>query len=262
MLAILSVSQEACPQFPRFMAPDSSVPAKQNMALMLAASRQLLLVLAPGWAHQVGQLQCFERGSVDSDWQPVGPVIAVRLGKSGLAWGRGLHPPVAGVGREKQEGDGRAPAGVFAITALFGYAAADSALARTAKLPYLCATPDLKAIDDPASAYYNRIVDQAVVAQRDWASCEDMRRSDQRYAVGAVVAHNAESPMPGAGSCIFLHVWADEATPTAGCTAMALADMMELAGWLDGAARPLLVQLPQAEYEQRRAAWGLPTGAA
>ncbi len=180
------------------------------------------------------------------------------LGRSGLAWGRGLHPPVGGAGREKREGDGRAPAGIFAITALFGYAAADSPFARVARLPYLCATPDLKAIDDPASAHYNRIVDQSAVAHPDWVSCEDMRRCDQRYAIGAVVAHNSDQPVPGAGSCIFLHVWADEGGATAGCTAMPLTDMTEIAGWLDGAAAPLLVQLPWTEYERLREAWGLP----
>lgn len=184
--------------------------------------------------------------------------MTVSLGRSGLAWGRGLHPPVTRAGVEKREGDGCAPAGVFAITSLFGYAAPDSPFARAAKLPYLYADHDLKAIDDPASAHYNRIVDQSAVAQPDWASCEDMRRDDPRYAVGAVVAHNSEPPVPGAGSCIFLHVWAGEGVQTAGCTAMALADMTAIAGWLDGAAAPVLVQLPWAEYAARRAGWALP----
>jgi len=182
------------------------------------------------------------------------------LGRSGLAWGRGLHSRQGiGGGRQKREGDGCAPAGIFAITALFGYAAPDSAFGRAAKLPYRQATPDLKAIDDPASVYYNRIVDQTSVAQPDWASCEDMLRSDPRYAVGAVVAHNSEPPVPGSGSCIFLHVWAGDGVPTAGCTAMSLADMTAIAGWLDGAAAPLLVQLPRTEYERLREAWGLPS---
>lgn len=223
---------------------------------VLTSTRQLLLVVAPGWGRCDGHLQRFERSSPDGGWQPFGAATSVSLGKSGLAWGRGLHPHVAGP--EKREGDGCAPAGVFAITALFGYAAPDSPFARAARLPYLAATPDLKAIDDPASVYYNRIVDQSAVTP-DWTTCEDMLRSDERYAVGAVVAHNAEPPVPGAGSCIFLHVWAGESVPTAGCTAMALADMSEIAGWLDASAAPVLVQLPHAEYAARRAAWGLPT---
>ena len=217
------------------MASSPSICSPQNTA----SSRQLLLVIAPNWDSRVAQLQRFERPCCDSDWQCVGAVITVSLGKSGLAWGRGLHPQVGGVGPEKREGDGCTPAGIFAITALFGYAAPDSPFARAAKLPYLCATSDLKAIDDPASAHYNRIVDQSRVAQPDWASCEDMLRSDQRYAVGAVVAHNCAPAVPGAGSCIFLHVWAAPGVPTAGCTAMSLADMTEtrrLAGWRGGAA--------------------------
>lgn len=239
------------------MASSASLIFAPDSATALASARQLLLVVAPNWESSGGQLQRFERRHPDGDWQPVGPTIAVSLGKSGLAWGRGRHTPVAGL--EKCEGDGRAPAGIFAITALFGYASPDSPQARAARLPYLAATPDLKAIDDPASAHYNRIVDQSAVARPDWVSCEDMLRPDERYAIGAVVAHNAEPPVPGAGSCIFLHVRAGEGVPTAGCTAMALADMSEIAGWLDASAAPLLVQLPQAEYTARRAAWGLPT---
>lgn len=240
------------------MASPTSPFSSQNSASALALSRQLLLVIASRWDGCAAQLQRFERVTLDGDWRPVGAVIAVSLGKSGLAWGRGLHPQVGGMVPEKREGDGCAPAGIFALTALFGYAAPDSPFAGRAKLPYRHATADLKAIDDPASKHYNQIVDQSAVAQPDWVSCEEMRRSDQRYAVGAVVAHNSEPPVPGAGSCIFLHVWASEGAPTAGCTAMSLADMTELAGWLDAAAAPLLVQLPLVAYDSLREAWGLP----
>jgi L,D-peptidoglycan transpeptidase YkuD (ErfK/YbiS/YcfS/YnhG family) len=225
---------------------------------VLTSSQQLLLVIASAWDSRAAHLQRFERANPDGDWQPVGALIAVSLGKSGLAWGRGRHQQVADRGPEKREGDGCAPAGVFAITALFGYDAPDQACADAAKLSYLQASADLKAIDDPASRYYNQIVDQAFIAQPDWASCEDMLRDDQRYALGAVVAHNSEAPLPGAGSCIFLHVWEKEGAPTAGCTAMSLADMRVIAGWLDRAAEPLLVQLPLAEYARLQGVWGLP----
>lgn len=242
------------------MAPAVSTFLPQNADSALASSRQLLLVIAPAWKSCAAQLQRCERESLRSDWRRVGPAVTVSLGKSGLAWGRGLHAQVNGVGPEKREGDGCAPAGIFAITALFGYAAPDSLFAQAAKLPYLYATSDLKAIDDPASVHYNQIVDQTSVAQADWASCEDMLRRDQRYTVGAVVAHNSERPVPvpGAGSCIFLHVWESEGVTTAGCTAMSLADMSEIGGWLDGAAAPVLVQLPEVEYEGLRREWGLP----
>ena len=218
------------------------------------ASTQLLLCIAADWDSPAGELQCFTH-SADGNWQPDGQPRPVMLGRSGLAWGRGLHPLMAGTG--KQEGDGRAPAGVFAITALFGYAPADAPLPRAARLPYHPARPGLKCVDDPASGHYNCIVDAAGVPG-DWASCEDMLRDDRRYELGAVVAHNMDPPLPGAGSCIFLHVWETPETPTSGCTAMALADMQEIARWLDAARAPVLVQLPESEYACHQQAWGLP----
>ncbi len=218
------------------------------------ASTQLLLCIAADWDSPAGELQCFTH-SADGNWQPDGQPRPVMLGRSGLAWGRGLHPLMAGTA--KQEGDGRAPAGVFAITALFGYAPADAPLPRAARLPYHPARPGLKCVDDPASGHYNCIVDAAGVPG-DWASCEDMLRDDRRYELGAVVAHNMNPPLPGAGSCIFLHVWETPETPTSGCTAMALAPMQEIARWLDAARAPVLVQLPESEYARHQQAWGLP----
>ena len=244
------------------MASLPHVSSAQRGVSPLALSRQLLLVVAPDWGSSSAQLQRFARTHADGDWRQVGAPLAVGLGKSGLGWGLGLHEAVVGTGPVKREGDGRAPAGIFAITALFGDAAPDAPLARGAKLPYRWASHDLKCIDDPASEHYNRIVDQSRLEQRDWTTCEDMRRDDQCYALGAVVAHNSESPVAGAGSCIFLHVWKREGVPTAGCTAMSLADMGEIFGWLDGATKPLLVQLPREAYEGWRQAWGLPTLAA
>lgn len=232
-------------------APESPLPA-----VLPATCRQLLLVTAAGWASDAGELRCFDREGRGGTWRAHGATLPVSLGRCGLAWGRGLQP--AEQGPQKCEGDGKGPAGVFAITALFGYAAADSEVARAAKLPYLPASPSLVCVDDPASSYYNRIVDRATLVAPDWVSAEEMRRADARYELGAVLGHNCPAVQVGAGSCVFLHVWEAPGVATAGCTAMALADMRVLAGWLDGAAEPLLVQLPRDEYEARRDVWGLP----
>lgn len=184
--------------------------------------------------------------------------MAVGLGRAGLAWGIGLHPARPGPGPRKREGDGRSPAGLFAITELFGEAAPDSDFARAARLPYRRATASLKCVDDPASRHYNRFVDSGAEAGIDWRSHEEMRRDDERYALGAVIAHNADPPRPGAGSCIFLHSREREGLPTAGCTAAAAADLAAICGWLDGSRSPLLIQLPLPEYERLRRPWGLP----
>lgn len=233
-------------------------PPRSAAALPLIASRQLLVVKATDWTSSTAGLQRFARAGTTEAWQPVGSAIKVSLGRSGLGWGRGRHDCSDAGEPVKQEGDGRAPAGIFAITELFGIDAPDSPLAHAAKLPYRCATAQLKCVDDPASIYYNRFVDLGESPARDWHSHEDMLRTDGRYAIGAVVAHNSPDPAPGAGSCIFLHIWQDEGVPTAGCTAASLADMTTICRWLDGAAAPLLVQLPESEYTHFRKAWALP----
>lgn len=223
----------------------------------LASSRQLLVVRAADWASTTARLQRFARDEPTAVWQAYGGAIKVSLGRAGLAWGSGLHHATGGDQPAKREGDGKAPAGIFAITELFGEAEAGSQFAQSARLPYRCATGDLKCIDDPASRYYNQVIDQREVDTVDWHSHENMLRDDERYAIGAVIAHNSAC-RPEAGSCIFLHVWQAEGMPTAGCTAAALADVTEICLWLDAAAAPLLVQLPQAEYDRYRQAWALP----
>lgn len=221
----------------------------------LSPARQLLLVTAADWSSMTASLQRYAREQADSPWQAFGSAIQVSLGRAGLAWGIGLHPALGEPA--KREGDGCAPAGIFAITALFGEADAGSPFAQSARLPYLCATGDLKCIDDPASRHYNRVIDQRTVDTVDWHSHEEMQRNDERYVIGAVIAHNVEC-RPEAGSCIFLHVWQAAGVPTAGCTAAALADMTAICRWLDAAATPLLVQLPVVEYRRHKKAWGLP----
>lgn len=223
----------------------------------LAAACQLILVTAADWGSTTACLQRHTRARCDGPWRPEGAPIPVCLGRAGLAWGIGLHPRIDALEPVKREGDGRSPAGIFAIPALFGDAP-DGIRARSAQLPYHPTQVHLKAIDDPASIHYNQLVDQRQVARPDWHSQEDMARPDGRYALGAVIAHNWPQPVAGAGSCIFFHVWAGAQQPTRGCTAACLADVTTVCQWLDGAASPLWVQLPRAEHLRRGASWGLP----
>lgn len=224
----------------------------------LALARQLLQVLSPGWNSDYGQLQRWQRPTPDAPWQRFAEPLPVTLGRHGLAWGLGLHPDPGSMVLHKTEGDGRSPAGVFAITALFGTEATRAALPSPCGLPFLTTHAQLKCVDDPQSPHYNCLVDQRDFTKDDWQSAEDMERSDHRYLAGAVVAHNQPQPRPGAGSCIFLHVWASPTSPTAGCTAMALEAMLDIATWLQQEAQPVLVQLPQDEYTRLQSPWQLP----
>lgn len=233
------------------------------------SARQLVVVTTPDWSATDGTLRRYERAG--DGWAPVGPAVDVVVGRSGLGWGRGLHGAPSG-GPSKAEGDGRAPAGAFRLTAAFGYAEAEPT-----GLPYVQATPDLECVDDGRSAYYNRVLDRAPLGGAvDWQSHEEMRRRDGLYRIGVIVAHNgpgvdpalllasggaasgAVAPVAGGGSCIFLHVWRGPGTSTAGCTAMADPALQEVLAWLDAEADPVLVQLPEAEAVRLSAPWGLP----
>jgi D-alanyl-D-alanine dipeptidase len=202
---------------------------------------QVLLVTAPDWPSTTGTLRRYERADAHARWQTVGAPVEVSLGKRGLAWGQGLHAREANGAPQKVEGDLRAPAGVFALGTAFGRASREEM--RWLRFPYLQLTTTTEAIDDAASRYYNRIVDRAQIAHPDWKSSEHMGNISV-YELGIEVAHNPER-IARAGSCIFIHLWPDGKSGTAGCTALHRADLVELLRWIDQAKHPVLVQLPQ-----------------
>jgi len=203
-------------------------------------------------------MQRFERASPAATWTAVGVPEPIVVGKTGLAWGRGLHGEGAlGEGPVKHEGDGKSPAGAFSLSRVFGYAPADSM--RRLKMPYVQATSDLKCPDDPVASAYNTLVTAPAAGPPPWNSAEDMRRPDEAYRIGVFVDHNAGAQRtPGGGSCIFLHVWSGPDRPTVGCTAMPLERMEAIALWLDQMEHPILVQLPDDAYDRLRKDWGLP----
>lgn len=214
-----------------------------------ADCHQFLLVVTPDWDASAGTLQRYERG--DSPWRPVGAAIPVRVGRNGLAWGRGERS--GNGGPVKREGDGKGPAGIFRILSLW---TRDGIQTPDESFPPHRIYADTQGVDDPGSRYYNRIVRRGEVPDPDWTSFEKMDIPD--YDRVLVVSHNFENPRPGAGSCIFIHRWENRRTATAGCTVMSEEKLAEVIAWLRPEAQPTLVQLPQTEYERWLAAGRLP----
>jgi D-alanyl-D-alanine dipeptidase len=226
----------------------------QNSLTQFQNNRQCIIVIADSWSASTGTAQWFERDA-DSQWQHRGGPVSVVLGRAGLARGRGELDFSHSAGPIKHEGDNKAPAGIFRLGTAFGYA--KSAKSLHTRMPYLPLTQKIVAVDDPKSHYYNQLVDKTKIRPTDWHSAENMVLADHRYKWGIVVQHNVP-PVPGAGSCIFLHIWKDPTTATSGCTAMAEGDLRKLLAWLDPARGPLLVQLPRSIYNELKAKWGLP----
>ncbi|HGM7313047.1 TPA: L,D-transpeptidase family protein [Stenotrophomonas maltophilia] len=225
-------------------------------AAPLDGARQLIVVTSDGWDSTQGQLQAYVRDG--KGWHTHGQAFPVALGRTGSAWGLGLHPAQAD-GPQKQEGDGRSPAGIFALGSAFGYAITRPGTA----MPYQPMLDSSYCMDVPGSPFYNRIVDEKKVGSAAVkGSTEPMRldlhdKGDVRYQEGFVIAHNPDN-QPGKGSCIFAHLWRQPGEATAGCTAMPQARMQALLDWLRPQDAPRFVLLPRAEYTRLQAQWQLP----
>jgi L,D-peptidoglycan transpeptidase YkuD (ErfK/YbiS/YcfS/YnhG family) len=218
--------------------------------------RQLVVSIAPGWDSASGKLQLFERESARAGWKPAGAPWAVLYGPSGLAWGRGVLGS-GEPGRQKAERDKRAPAGVFRIGKVYTY---DAALPAGASYPFHTVTKADAWIDDPAHPDYNRhVVIPDLENPPPWFAKQKMRHGDFAYRWLVEIRHNADPPVPGAGSAIFFHIRRGPSRPSAGCTVMAEENLVRMMRWLRADAKPHYALLPRAEYERKWQDWGLPS---
>lgn len=204
----------------------------------------------------MGELHAFERPEGETEWRRHGKSVPVVLGLKGTAWGRGFLKTWRMLGSKKKEGDNKTPAGVFHLGTAFGYAPEDKA--RWIKLPYIHVTHATEGVDDPQSKYYNRIVERTKIDDPDWKSSEKLMRDDHGYRWGVFIEHNSDPVVPGAGSCIYLHVWRSSTHPTLGCIAMAQNTLVSLLEWLDPEAKPFLITVPEKAYGWFPQRWNLP----
>jgi len=219
--------------------------------------QQVVLGLADTWNSANATLQRWERTDSSEPWHKVGDPWPVRLGKNGLAWGRGLHPENL-PGPVKQEGDGRAPCGVFLIGDAFGYA---PEIEKNPVLTYHQVTEQDLWVEDSHSPDYNRHLQLPGRAPAtDWERKQQMRLNDPAHSLKLFIAHNAwPGARPGCGSAIFFHIWREDgAKPSTGCSVMAEPKLRELVAWVDPTANPVYVLLPRAVYQQFHSAWLLP----
>ena len=219
-------------------------------------SKQLVVVLTDDWNSTKGRMIYYERDLLGDSWYSKSEQISITIGKSGLAWGRGLHGYLLGDGPHKREGDGKSPAGVFVLSSVYGYEEPQNVA--YLKMPYIYANSNCFCIDDPNSEYYNLIVDSTLVSNPDWVSRERMKLSNDLYKWGVVINHNREPRIKGEGSCIFFHVTDSKDNPTGGCTVLTEELLFEMIKWLDEEKQPVLIQLPLQEYQNLKTAWKLP----
>lgn len=152
----------------------------------------------------------------------------IRLTPRGL-WLRGRTLPCS-VGRggltdRKREGDGATPIGEHHIVGLLYR---PDRVARPATWAEPILSGDLWC-DASGMAEYNHYVRAPFTP-----SHEALRRPDPLYDIVLITDWNWPHAQAGRGSAIFLHQWRRPGYPTAGCIAMARADLI----WLAGQVRP------------------------
>ncbi len=216
-------------------------------------SRQAVVVVTKDWSAVTGTARLFERKYTSSAWKAVGEEFPIVVGRNGMEWSADFRLPKAPPAR-KREGDGKSPAGIFPLTSVFG--TEEKAAAIT--VPYTKLDEFTECVDDIKSSHYNTIVDRMKVGNFDWDSSENMLAVGPDYGLGVFVAYNTFPIIRGNGSCIFLHVWKNAETGTAGCTAMERSNLERITNWLRSENNPYLIQMPAGEYNNIRSKWKFP----
>ncbi len=173
-----------------------------------AGTGQRIVVTATSHRSTYASLVAYRRAS--GRWVRVFGPWRARVGYNGIA------RPGA-----KREGDGRTPAGTYALGFFFGVLA-DPGVA----FPYRRARSYDVWDDDPASPRYNEWVDRR---RHDPGRDPEPMDRQPAYDYAAVIRYNA-ARVPGLGSAIFLHV--GTSSPTAGCVSLPRHDLLAILRWL------------------------------
>lgn len=190
---------------------------------VVAADAGQVIVVRPA-GEKVFQVQVTARERRGDGWADVLTTRPAVIGPNGFA-----------AQGKKREGDGHTPSGVYRFGTAFG-----PAQSIETGLNYRPATADDFWVDDPQSPQYNRWVHGKPAAK----SFEKLLQP--AYKLAAVIEYNTDPVVSGHGSAIFLHVWGSNDRPTAGCVALAEADVKALLRWLDRRKNPVIVLNPSS----------------
>jgi L,D-peptidoglycan transpeptidase YkuD (ErfK/YbiS/YcfS/YnhG family) len=123
-----------------------------------------------------------------------------------------------GIRADKREGDGATPRGRFRLLRLWWRA--DRLPRPRSMLATRRIDPALAWCEDPADRRYNRPFRRSANERGD-----RLWREDHLYDLVIELSHNSRPRVAGRGSAVFLHVARADRAPTAGCVALAPADL-------------------------------------
>ena len=224
-------------------------PQIEEKDTLFQNTSQLLVVLTDNWDTNGCMIYLCEKDS--GKWIVNNNVLNGVTGRSGLAWGIGLHDSLQldtiDVYKPKQEGDMKSPAGIFNLGTFYGYA---DSLPFPSSLNYIAIKSSFQGIDDPASEFYNQIIDTDNLEGNPedyYNSYEVIKRNDNLYKWFFQIKHNPDN-IPYKGSLIFFHIWKNPLHGTAGCIATSEENIFSIIKWLDAGKNPEIIILPKNVY--------------
>ena len=124
-----------------------------------------------------------------------------------------------GLTKKKKEGDKKTPKGSFQIENL--YFRADRIKKPQTSLKCVAINKDMAWCNDiKSSKKYNKLV-----KIKDEIKYEKLKRRDYKYDLLIPIKYNFKNPVPGFGSCIFIHLTRDY-KGTAGCIGLSKKDFL------------------------------------
>lgn len=202
----------------------SSIPPIDEMP---GAKARLVLVETQSFDSDTATITLYERGSDSGNggWKVVGERLPATVGRNGLGWGHTFRHLAGRAEPIKQEGDKRAPAGIFKLGRPFGLLGDNlSGYMQLGGGQHFC-------VDDVASKKYSEIVPMEMVAE---GTSGERMWEISLYRRGIVVDYPTNRAAKS-GSCIFVHVWETPQTPTSGCVATSEVTVARLQEWVSEA---------------------------
>jgi L,D-peptidoglycan transpeptidase YkuD (ErfK/YbiS/YcfS/YnhG family) len=130
-----------------------------------------------------------------------------------------------GINREKKEGDGSTPSGVYKFNLLFYRK--DRFSKFSSKIKKISIKKNMGWCDDPNSRYYNKLIRFPFKYR-----AEKLYIKENIYDAILVINYNTKPIIKGKGSAIFLHIAKKNYKPTKGCIAVSKKDIKFLISYI------------------------------
>ncbi|MGJ9383986.1 L,D-transpeptidase family protein [Salipaludibacillus sp. CF4.18] len=197
---------------------------EQRFLNKLQGSEQVIIADAANSTTIQASVRLYEKQN--GNWRPRYSVFPATLGYNGF-------------GENKVEGDGQTPTGTYGLSRGFGTAQEPSGL----NFPYTRVTSNDYWIDDSASNDYNKWINYSGDPNSRWNSFERLHQQLYKYAI--TIDYNVDPIISNKGSAIFMHVWKDSNSATAGCVALSETNIVKIMKWLDSDKKPNIVLSPK-----------------